>query len=89
MADEPKKVDVDQMNHIQREVERVLLQYRENTEAAIVVSALMRCARILIRQYPERAQKDLLTVTIAFLRGDDVEVEGENTLLLPPGFRVM
>jgi len=89
MADEPRQVDVEQMNHIQREIERAVLPYRDNTEAAIVVSALMRVARILIRLYPERAQRDLIAVTVAFLRNEEVDIEGETPLLLPPGWKVM
>lgn len=54
---------------IQDKIARAVLPFRENTEAAIVVLALIRCARILLDLYPKQARADLLEVIVLYLTG--------------------
>lgn len=86
MESNPKPIDVDRMNHVQKEIERAVLPYRENTEAAIVASALIRVARILIDRYNPEAQRQLTIAAVAYLERREVTIEGEQpTIIIPPG----
>lgn len=80
--------DEQQMKRIQREVVDVLLKYQGNTEAALPMFALVRCARVLLRKYPKHTQDALRKVLIDYLCGrteprPDVSASG---LILPPEF---
>lgn len=61
--------DAARMEHIQKELVRLLLRYRENTEAALAVFALVRSAKTMLGFYPPATQKWLLEVITAFLNG--------------------
>ena len=70
---EPTSTEIDRMAFIQREVEKAVIPYRENTEAAIVVGALMRVARILLDLYPEGLRAELVEAASAYLAHRDLE----------------
>lgn len=55
---------------IQDKIARAVLPFRENTEAALVVIALVRCARILLDLYPAKARGELLEVITLYLTGE-------------------
>lgn len=83
---EPATIDVDRMNFLEAEITKAILPYRENTEAAIVVAALMRCARKLIDRYNPVAKKQLTEVTVAYLERRLVVVDDERPqIIAPPG----
>jgi hypothetical protein len=63
--------DEQRMKHVEREIARTCHPYRENTEAALVIFALFRCARILLRLYPKETQEELLLVLVPFIRGEN------------------
>jgi len=64
--------DFARMAFIENEVAKKLMTYRENTEASLVIFALLRCARRLLRLYPLAKQEELLTAIVPFMRGDAV-----------------
>jgi len=62
--------DEERMKHIENELARKCNEFRENTEAAIVVFALLRVARTLLKLYRKKTRETLLEdVGIPFLRG--------------------
>lgn len=61
--------DAAQMRRVQRAIIQAVLPFKANTEAALVVFALARCARTMLRLYPEKTQKWMRTLLIAFLEG--------------------
>jgi hypothetical protein len=58
-----------QMRAVQGEVVKALLPFRERTEAAIVVFALIRAARVMLRLYPKKTQVELLEAIVPYLEG--------------------
>lgn len=86
-TDDPTQDQVDQVNFLQREIEKAVLPYRENTEAALVIAALNRVSRILLRLYPEELQQQLILATVAYLKGQDLEEDAARAdgIVLPKG----
>lgn len=66
-----KTEDFERMKEIERALVQTLLPYRNDgrTEAMLVVFALIRSARVLLRLYPAKTQKQLRPVITAFLEG--------------------
>lgn len=61
--------DGERMRFIETEVTKLVLPYRENTEAAIVIFALMNVARKLLRLYSKKSRDWILEdVCIPFMR---------------------
>lgn len=73
--------DVEQMKRVENEVARTLAPFRGNTEAALAVFALVRCARLLLRLYPAKTQKELIPVLVDYLQGNG-SAEPESRLFL-------
>lgn len=61
----------EQMRKVQAVITAAVIPFRENTEAAIVVFALVRCARILLSLYPEKVRLELVSVLCDFLENRD------------------
>ena len=60
--------DQRQVNEIQAALTQTLLRANElKVESALAVFALVRCARILLDQYPEHTRKPLAAVCAQFL----------------------
>lgn len=57
-----------QMARVENHVASVLAPYRANTEAALVVLALMRCARILLKLYPLEVKAVLVGLCCDYLQ---------------------
>lgn len=57
----------DRMKHIEGEIARAVLPYRENTEAFIVVCALVRVARLLLQRYPMKTRVLLRNEVLDFI----------------------
>lgn len=68
-----KREDLDRMKYIREQIEKAVLPYRHNTEAALVCGALFQVARTLLLLYPEATREDLLKGAIAFLKGEDLD----------------
>lgn len=86
MESHPGIFDVERMNYVQQQIEKAVLPFRENTEAAIVASALIRVARILIERYNPESVKQLKLAAVAYLERREVTIEGEEpTIIIPPG----
>jgi hypothetical protein len=79
---EPTRAELDQMNFIQSVIEKAILPYRTNTEAAIVCGALMRVARILLELYPEGLRAELVKASCAFLERRDLD-QAERIFQIP------
>lgn len=86
--------DREQMNKLQAVVEAAILPYRENTEAVVVVGALMRVARILLRLYKPDLRIGFQSAAVAYLQGKATIDEDTNQSALsklgfwiPPGSR--
>jgi len=62
--------NLERMKHVQREVTKSILPYRENTEAALVVLALVGAVKILLDLYNPQARAELVEVIVAFLAND-------------------
>lgn len=58
-----------QTARMQIEVAKALRPFARNTEAALAVSALLRCARTLIRRYPPERQMALVEAAQMYLEG--------------------
>jgi hypothetical protein len=60
-----------QMKRVETAVIQTLLPFRDDgkTEAALVVFALLRCARVMLRLYPEQTQRELLQALVPYLEG--------------------
>lgn len=89
--------DTERMHFLQQEIEKALLPYRENTEAAIAILALIRVTRILLRQYPPPVQEEMFKAIGAYLAGKGTMGEGAARepsalerlgFVVPPGSRV-
>jgi hypothetical protein len=97
MSTKPAKVigsneDVERMDHIQREIEKVIVQYRHNTEVLIMIGALMRVVRLLVSLYPYGIRQSLIADNVAYLNaarsdeGRDKPTSGLGpNFWLPPG----
>lgn len=59
--------EFDRMIHIQREVEKLIAQYKDNTEAAHVAFALIRIAKELLAKYPDATRAELTEVVVMTL----------------------
>ena len=86
--------DAAQMDHLQRAIEMSILPFRENTEAILVVGALLRVARILLRLYKPDLRLGFISASVAYLQGKDTfEDPAQKSTLesmgfyLPPGSR--
>jgi hypothetical protein len=66
-----KQADFDRMRHVQGEITKAVFPYRETVEAALVIFALCRCAKILLDLYPPAKRAVLAEVITGFLAGDD------------------
>lgn len=81
-----KLEDFNEMKKVEQAVFGSLTPYRNGrTEGALVVIALLRVARMILRLYPEDTQRTLLPLLIAFLRGDE-EMPGAPSKMLHPAF---
>lgn len=72
------------MRVIEKSIEKFIFQFQENTEAAIVIFALTRLLRRLIRVYPKQKTRDeLLMAIVPFLEGKDgPDAEAQRILTL-------
>lgn len=76
--------DYAEMKVIERAVIATLLPLIQNRNPLLALFALIRCARVLLRKGDTDAQKALLPVVEAYLRGR-VKPPGEQSMLwLPP-----
>lgn len=75
--------NIARMTHIKKEIERVVLKYRENTEAAIVAGACIQIARTLLSLYPERLRKELTEGAVMLLEGYVSDQETKPTIIIP------
>lgn len=63
--------DFDQLKKVEEAISQSLVPFRNNrTEAALVVMACLRVARILLNLYPEATREQLLPLLVAFLKGE-------------------
>jgi hypothetical protein len=74
-----------QMTKLEREIEKALLPFRENTEAALAIFACCRAARRLLSLYPDWTQMELLQAIIPFVRGEKSmdDADAATNLILP------
>ena len=61
--------DHEQTAKIQLEIAKAIRPFAHNTEAALAVAALLRCARVLIRRYPLERQTALVDAAQMYLEG--------------------
>lgn len=62
-----RQVDSDQMMKVEHELTTVLVRFKEHTEASLVIFALLRCARVLLKQYPPATKAQLTRILVDFL----------------------
>lgn len=74
--------DRKQMERIERQVSDTLRPYRQSTEGALVVFALLRIARVLLRLYPEPTQGQLIRLGVDFLEGQHAPRDAPGSSLL-------
>lgn len=60
--------DVEQLKRIEAEIVRAILPFRQTTEAAIVICALVRIARGMLNQYTGNMKLVLRDRTVDFLK---------------------
>lgn len=81
------KANYGQMQKIERDVFEALKPYRNGrTEAMLVVFALIRVARMLLKLYPEKDQHVFRPLIVAFFKEEipDTVAQGNSPLWLPP-----
>lgn len=78
-----RQEDADQMKRMENAVVEALQPFKENTDPILGLLALLRCSRVMLRAASADAQKKLLPIAIAFLRGD-VQAPGTPSLLWMP-----
>lgn len=62
--------EFEQMIAVQHEVNRAVLPFRENTEAALVIFALARTAKALLDLYNPLSRAETTEIVVAFLAND-------------------
>ena len=62
-----RREDRDQMFKVENELSRVLNAHAHNTEAALAVFALARCANQLLKLYPPSTREQLARVLTDFI----------------------
>lgn len=58
-----------QMRKVQGRLVDTLLPFRQHTESALMVFALIRCARALVRLYPKGTRDMLIRLMCDYLQG--------------------
>lgn len=77
--------DVEHMERVQQDVLTVLRKYQANTEAAILVFALVRLVRSLIGLYPKRStQVELRHACTTFLQSGPTDRDDPAARLILP-----
>lgn len=61
--------DFERMMFLKGEIEKAIIPYRDNTEAALAVFALVLSAKTLLQLYPRQTREELQTVIAEFLEG--------------------
>lgn len=79
-----KPEHVERMKFIRSEIERAVLPYRENTEAAIVAGAAVQVARTLIELYPPNRRAQLVEAMVAFLKREDLDAPEPGSGIVGP-----
>lgn len=74
-----------QMKTIETRVSRMLVEYRSNTEAALIAFVGVRIARTMLRLYPKPTEAELRRLCVAFLNGETNPkgVESDTGLWMP------
>lgn len=75
--------DAEQMKRIEQAIVDAVLPFAANTDPLLGVIALTRCVRTMLRAADTDAQKQLLPVLVAFLRGQ-MQAPGAPSLLWMP-----
>ena len=92
METAPKMVgsnaDAARIDFLQQEIIKAILPYRENTEAILVVGALLRVARTLLRLYKPDLRAGFQQACIAYLQGKTQLGDETETALSRLGFWV-
>jgi hypothetical protein len=78
---------VKQMKAVREAVERAVLPFKENTEAAVIAGACAQVAKLLIQQYPQDAEANLLAGMVGFFRGANPAGEDQDSPIIIPGRR--
>lgn len=69
--------NLEQMQHVQRQITKAILPYRDNTEAALVILALVGAAKILLDLYNPQSRAELAEVITAHLVNDSRIIGGD------------
>lgn len=72
----------DAMKEVEAVLTKAVMPFREKIEAALIVFALVRMARVLVRVYPATVQKQLTPILIAYLQGSTKQPAGDPAALL-------
>lgn len=75
--------ELERMKQIENVVAKSIATFRNGrTEAGLIVFALVRVARVVLRMYPPKTQADLIPVLVRFLedRGDNADA-GEGLII--------
>jgi len=79
------QTDIDRMIYIEGRIEQVLLEFRSNTEALLVMFALVRLARRLLRLYNADTRNQLAKPLSQYLTVEALDSDENNPLLYAPG----
>src|SRR5262245_49383169 len=83
LGDQFRQEDADQMKRMEQAIINALLPFKENTDPILGLLALMRCARVMLRAARADAQRQLMPVLIAFIRGDMAPKNAPSLLWMP------
>lgn len=77
--------EFEQMKRVEGAVIKALMPFRENTPNGLVLFALIRVARVMLRLSPKKTQKDMLDACVPFLEGKTRPRGEESSILWTPG----
>lgn len=73
---EMNKENLERMAFLEGEIRKAIVPYRDNTEAAIAVFALVRVAKALLGLYPPATRGAIVDVAQLYLMDDEPNAAG-------------
>lgn len=80
-----RQEDEDLMKAVQKDLVDVLLKYTARAHPLLIIYAMMRCIRTLLRKTTRAEQRQIVPVLTAFLEGKPAPPE-KSALVLPSNF---
>lgn len=83
MKTEFSQADFAEMKKVERAVIAVLKPFNEHVHPALMMFAMIRCARVFLRKGDRAAQQELLPTIVAYMEGK-TQPPGSHSLIWTP-----